>query len=218
MLRSLLTVVALTSCTAFASCSLLFEAAEEKEVDVVLSRELVSTIGVDHDFATLAEWLLLRRGDLTQRQVMRVKNFGAIPGREHFLQGERCEGLLHPVRADAALSQLLILDLSDGSDDCVAGDILEGTGNVQLEVIEALPRGTSELLRFETTPIIGPLRTDDELVTSEEFRLTLEAGPPPQRRFRSRHRHCEPSRGRCSWIARRYRLHASSRVRDSELD
>ncbi len=179
MARPLSIALLALASTTLASCSLLFEVADNQaEEDIVLTRELVSTIGIESDFATLAEWLSLRDGTLPQRQVMRVRSLGQRPGGEHVLAGANCAGLLRPVRADTALTQLLILDLEPGSAECAAGEILVGTGNVQLEVIEALPKGTSEILRFETSPVLGPLTVDDEIVASEEYRLTLEAGIP----------------------------------------
>ena len=110
MARPLSIALLALASTTLASCSLLFEVADNQaEEDIVLTRELVSTIGIESDFATLAEWLSLRDGTLPQRQVMRVRSLGQRPGGEHVLAGANCAGLLRPVRADTALTQLLSL-------------------------------------------------------------------------------------------------------------
>ncbi len=171
------TAFSLSWCIALSSCSLLFEPSEVESEDVVLSRELVSTIGANQDFATLAEWMALRGGNLPERQAMRVRNVGTAPGTQHILTGRNCEGIVRPVRASSATTQLLILDLAAGSSECTEGEVLRGSGGVELEVIEVQPKGVSERLEFITSPVLGPLTTDSEdLSTSEEFSLTLAAG------------------------------------------
>ncbi len=170
-------VLGIACALALSGCSLLFDAAEEE--DVPLTRELVSTIGADQDFATLAEWMALRGGALPNRQAVRVRTLGAKPGIEHVLTGPSCSGVVRPVTSREAATQLLILDLASVSEDCAEGDVLTGSGDVRLEVIEAQPRGVSETLVFVGSPVLGPLVTDsDVLETSEEFALTLRADVP----------------------------------------